>query len=286
MGDSPSQPAAPEPPDYAQANREGVVADVETLPVRRMVEQMARLGKSGRVYVPGGGMEGVPVDFTGLSDADLTRAMIPAERDAAIARAEYVRDIQKEISPDMVKNQRELVRLSDPKRFELFEEYIDTVADDVQRGGRLDPSVQREVEQSVRRGQTARGNVLGAAPAAAEAMTVGRESEARKARAYAAAQSLLGLSPVSAQFGSMNQATGPAPINPSLYQGVNLNPNAGQQGAQFAMQSYGTQAQVWQTQAQLAQQQAQMNNPLNMAGQVVGLAGNVAGLGMGMARMF
>lgn len=45
MGGSPKPPPAPKAPDYAKANREAIQADIDTLPQRRRIEAMARLGK-------------------------------------------------------------------------------------------------------------------------------------------------------------------------------------------------------------------------------------------------
>jgi len=64
-------------------------------------------------------------------------------------------------------------------------------------GGRLSPSVRREIEQSTRRGQTARGNLYGNASAYAEALALGQAGEEREFRRFgqlgAAIQSRSGL---------------------------------------------------------------------------------------------
>ena len=42
-----SAPAAPTPPNLAEATEEGIYTDIETLPTRRLIEQAARMGKIG-----------------------------------------------------------------------------------------------------------------------------------------------------------------------------------------------------------------------------------------------
>ena len=48
-----SQPEAPAPPDYAAANREGIYADIETLPIRRLLDFASRAGQKVEYAAPG-----------------------------------------------------------------------------------------------------------------------------------------------------------------------------------------------------------------------------------------
>jgi len=48
-----SSPEAPAPPDYAAANREGIYADVETLPTRRLIDYATRAGQKVEYAAPG-----------------------------------------------------------------------------------------------------------------------------------------------------------------------------------------------------------------------------------------
>ena len=48
-----SQPEAPAPPDYAAANREGIYADIETLPIRRLLDYAIRAGEKVEYAAPG-----------------------------------------------------------------------------------------------------------------------------------------------------------------------------------------------------------------------------------------
>ena len=61
----------PKPPDYAAATREGVEADIESLPVRKLIEAAARQGTKV-TYTDMSGKEKT-VDFTGFGDADMRR---------------------------------------------------------------------------------------------------------------------------------------------------------------------------------------------------------------------
>jgi hypothetical protein len=94
---SPSIPAAPEAPDYAAANREGIFSDIETLATRRLIEQAAQLGTKVDYQFPIDkavldskgkpvlGADGKPkvertfetrsADFTGLGNIEAAKAL-------------------------------------------------------------------------------------------------------------------------------------------------------------------------------------------------------------------
>lgn len=129
-------------------------------------------------------------------------------------------------------------------------------------GSKLDDVSRSEVEQQARAAQAARGNILGNASAFAEAMEVGAAGEARKqarlgnlvnlatqvdntkyGREQQALSSLSSFSmgnPISNQFGNLGGAQQGAVgfTNFGVQQGTTLNPNAGQQGASFALNNY------------------------------------------------
>jgi hypothetical protein len=71
---SPSIPAQPAAPDYAAANREGIVADIENLPLRRQIDAAARLGQKITYTDPKTG-EQKTADFTGAGDAAYAKQM-------------------------------------------------------------------------------------------------------------------------------------------------------------------------------------------------------------------
>lgn len=117
-----SSPAPPEPPDYSEATREGIFADIESLPARRRLESAYRLGQPVTYTDPRTGKE-VSADFTGLGDIDITRAeteallgMIPQMSDAQLSNLiEY--------GPQYIAAQRDQMRQLDPEGFGLREEF-------------------------------------------------------------------------------------------------------------------------------------------------------------------
>ena len=117
-----SSPAPPEPPDYSEATREGIFADIESLPARRRLESAYRLGQPVTYTDPRTGKE-VSADFTGLGDIDITRAeteallgMIPKMSDAQLSNLiEY--------GPQYIAAQRDQMRQLDPEGFGLREEF-------------------------------------------------------------------------------------------------------------------------------------------------------------------
>lgn len=62
-------PAQPEAPDYAEANREGIYTDIETLPIRKQIEAAARSGSKITYSDPRTG-EIKTADFTGQANWD------------------------------------------------------------------------------------------------------------------------------------------------------------------------------------------------------------------------
>ncbi|MEW6303493.1 MAG: hypothetical protein AB1705_08490 [Verrucomicrobiota bacterium] len=185
----------PPPPNFAAATREAVIADMETLGDRRRLDAAARLGTTGRVQV--GSTGGVPdykeYDFTGLGDADI--AAVNADKFASA-----ILDIQKKYGAEFTAEALKQLEQADPEgvaaRKQLFEKIQTQIgedrerplADELQRqiqaeleaGGKLDEQSAREFTQAVRRGQAARGNMLGDAATFQEAAEVGNQAEARR----------------------------------------------------------------------------------------------------------
>jgi hypothetical protein len=324
----------PGAPDFAAANREGVMADIETLPLRRMIEQASRLGtsvlKEGYTVrqvsqdasvtaaqtrlseleaklkdtpneLPGAkdpakpwqsqpakpnpeydtlqsqltqakadltaaltkagttgqltpqyyDAKGNPVskndallaDFTGFGDIDLARKGLEFQTESADKTAGAMLAVQQKYGPEFIAQRLKELELSDPEGFKLRKDMGVKVAAELEQGYKLAPGMREEVEQATRAAQAARGNVLGAAPAAAEAMEVGNAGFRLWQQRLANASSFLsGTTPV-AQFGQISGGqAGAAPFAPqNITAGIGVNQNAGQQGAQFAQQSYNAQ---------------------------------------------
>lgn len=113
---SKKQPAPPPPPNYAEANREAIQADIDTLPLRRLIEAQARLGVG---------------DFQGLGDADLAAQMFRREIEQAPEAARALLGLQRELGTDFVNESRRQAAAFDPTGFALREGF----------GGRLGSGV-------------------------------------------------------------------------------------------------------------------------------------------------
>lgn len=262
------QPAAPEAPDYAAANREGILADIETLPVRRQIDAAARLGQSGSFTLDG---KDYSYDFGGLGDEALATAQAGIDRSSAFNQAENMLDIQEQYGQRFLENSRDQLKASDPIGFALREKLGQNVTDDLALGRSISDGERRNVQQAVRGQQTARGNINGVAAATQEVMAEARFGEQRyQQRTQNAGAFLAGTTPLS-QFGQLQGAAGgAAPYRPSGVAGIGQNLNAGFQAAGFAQQSFGTQAQIYNT------QMANNSNPwMEGLGMAAGLGGQL-----------
>ena len=142
-----------------------------------------------------------------------------------------------------------------------LEQALADVAGEYALGSTLDAGTRKEVEQGMRSGQAARGNILGNAAAAAEAMEIGTAGENRKQQRLSNLvnlatqvdntkysrdqQNMSNVSnfvlgnPITNQFASLAGAQqGSVAYNPIGYQTTGLNPNAGQMGTNFALGNY------------------------------------------------
>lgn len=239
-----SSPKPPPPPDLAAANEAAVYADVETLPIRKMIESAAALGTSVTYTDPQTG-EQKTADFTGFGDIDQSRAQLEFMAESASTIAKSQLDVQKEFGEEFIKQRIKELELSDPQGTEIRRMLGEEAKKDLQAGYGLGDELRQEVTQAVRGAQAARGNIMGDANAAAEAFAVGDAAiRLRQQRLANAASFLSGITPV-AQFGAISGAQqGAAGFNPmGIQQGVGLNPNAMQIGATFAQQSYQQQSQ-------------------------------------------
>lgn len=272
-GDPPPAPAAP---DYAAANREGILTDLETLPIRRRINAAAQLGQAGSFMLDG---EEHFFDFTGVGDTELAEHQAGIDRANAFASAQNLLDVQSEFGAQFLTNAREQLRASDPIGFALREQLGQAVTDELSLGGNVSAEAQERISQSVLSAQTARGNVRGVAPAVQEVLAQDQYSNQRQQQRFAnAAAFLSGTTPLS-QFGQLSGARqGAAPfVTPGIASAVMANPTAGAAAASFAQQSFGTQANIFDSQAQFA---AEQGNPwmqgLGMAGGLAGQLGSAA----------
>tara|TARA_R110002072_G_scaffold267595_2_gene426547 strand:- start:2344 stop:3234 length:891 start_codon:yes stop_codon:yes gene_type:complete len=255
----------PAPPDYAAATREGVEADIDSLPLRKLIESAARQGTKVS-YTDMSGEEQT-VDFTGFGDVDMSRQDLEFAEESADRMAQAMLSVQEKYGADFVKQRMKELELADPKFREVRDALGGAALEDVESGYKLAPGMRDEVQQATRAAQYARGNVFGAAPAAEEAFEVGNAAfRLRQQRLANAASYLSGATPV-AQFGQIAGAQqGAAGFNPmGIRGGIGQNPNAGAQSLGLASNVYNNQFQNYMQQS-------------SMAGDMLGA---VAGLGMG-----
>ena len=240
----------PDSPSMAGANEAGVWADAETLAIRKLIANAAKFGKKVDLSVPTfdakgnkTGSKNVTYDFSGFSDADATRADLEFARESADKMAETMLDVQKKYGKEFIQQRMEELKAADPTGYEVRQMLGEAAKEDLALGTQLSPEMRNQVEQQERAAQAARGNIYGSAPAAAEAMAVGDAGfRMRQQRLANAASFLSGTTPVS-QFGQISGAQGGAsPFNPvGIQSGLTLNPNAGAQGQQFAMNTFNQQ---------------------------------------------
>jgi hypothetical protein len=263
MGMYSSRP--PDPPDYAAATREGVEADIESLPLRKLIEAAARQGTKV-TYTDMDGKQQT-VDFTGFGDVDMSRQDLEFAEESADRMAQAMLSVQEKYGADFVKQRLKELELADPQFRKVREALGMAALEDVESGYGLAPGMREEVQQATRAAQYARGNVFGAAPAAEEAFEVGNAAfRLRQQRLANAASYLSGTTPV-AQFGQIAGAQqGAAGFNPmGIRSGIGLDPSAGARSLGLATNVYSNQFQDYMQQS-------------SMAGDMLGA---VAGLGMG-----
>ena len=237
----------PDAPSIAGANEAGVWANLETVGIQKLIANAAKFGKSVDVKVPifdadgnKTGFKDVTYDFKGYSDADATREEMEFGGEAADFMAKTMLEVQQKYGKDFVKQRIEELKAADPTGYEVRQMLGEAAKEDLARGTELSPDMARQVTQQERAAQSARGNIYGSAPAAAEAMSLGDAGfRMRQQRLANAASFLSGSTPV-AQFGQISGAQqGASPFNPmGIQSGIGVNPNAGAQGQQFAMNTY------------------------------------------------
>ena len=278
---------APDPPNIAGANEAGVWADAKTMGVRKLIQDAAKFGKKITLKVPTfdaqgnkTGEEEVTYDFSGFSDMDSTKADLDFAAESADKMAATMLDVQKKYGKDFITQRMEELKAADPTGYEVRQMLGEAAKEDLALGSQLSPEMRNQVEQQERAAQAARGNIYGSAPAAAEAMAVGDAGfRMRQQRLANAASFLSGTTPVS-QFGQISGAQGGAsPFNPvGIQSGLTLNPNAGAQGQQFAMNTYNQQMNYAANQQPIGMQLLGM--AAGIGGQAVG--GHFAGKAMGL----
>ena len=272
-----SDPDYPDAPSVTAASEAGVWADVETSGIRQMIANAMKFGKSVDIKVPifdkdgtKTGFKDVTYDFKGYSDADATREEMEFGAEAADFMAKSMLDIQEKHGPGFIAQREKERRLADPTGAAVRDKLGEEALAGLDRGYELDPGMRREIDQGSLSHMAATGNILGSG----SAVQVGERRGDAAFRQYQqrlanAASFLSGTTPV-AQFGQLSGAQqGASPFNPmGIQQGLSLNPAAGAQGQQWAMNSYNQQMNY------AAQQEP-------IGAQLLGMAAGIGGQALG-----
>lgn len=220
----------PEAPNYGAASREAIEAEVELLPKRLEAEANARL----------------------KYDPIFQQQQIDLFRDASPQLAQIALDMQTEYGDEFVEASRRQLEASDPEGFALRQELGSKLLEDLKAGRSLTDEERRESRNNVRGAQLARGNYLGNASAFEELQTMSDAGFRKEQQRMANAGAFLGQ-PLNAQFQSLSGAQqGAAPVqqvnagNPFRYMGTDTMQN----GAQFASNTFSTQANIYANQPQ------------------------------------
>lgn len=210
--------STPKAPDYGQASREAIEAEIANLPARYNTELK---------YQP-------------------LFAQLETEQAASTARtmAETLLGINRDLGPEYTQLALDQLEQSNPEGMALRRRMFGIANDELDNLGHLTDAERREAEQSVRKAQASRGNVLGDGAAFVEAMEVGDAGYRKKQQQLATAGAIMSGQTPTAQFSDISGAQqGAAPFMP-VSTGAVLNPNTGANGANFAANIYSTQAQT------------------------------------------
>ena len=117
----PKTPEAPAPPDYAAANREGIYADIETLPIRRLLDYATRAGTAVTYKDPKTGSD-ITADFTGKGDLDLSRLQTQLRGETANLEAANQLGIAQQYAPQFQQVALDALQRQDPAGYAARQE--------------------------------------------------------------------------------------------------------------------------------------------------------------------
>ena len=274
-------------PDYGAAAREANESDIQTLPARKKLDRLAKLGEKGFVeYKDKHGKSQVEnVDFTGVGDIDLSRANLDYYIESAGRISESMLEQSEEYGVRFVEQRRKELEAADLEGFEMRQEMGRRI---MEGGEKHFMAAAKGAMHGTRGSQSARGNLFGNAPSMQEAMAVGDvgyrmyQQDLANMGSYGA-----GVAPT-AQFGALSGAQQGA--NPFQGQNIMQTGVGAMTNQQFGQATGG----IYQQQAQMAQQGSPWSQIGGMAaglgltaltGGMAGMAGGV-GFGKGVSNMF
>jgi hypothetical protein len=276
-----------DPPDYGAAAREANESDIQTLPARKKLDRLARLGEKGLVeYKDKDGKSQVEnVDFSGIGDIDLSRANLDYYIESAGRISESMLEQSEEYGVRFVEQRRKELEAADPEGFAMRQEMGRKI---MEGGEKHFMAAAKGAMAGTRGSQSARGNLFGNAPSMQEAMAVGDvgyrmyQQDLANMGSYGA-----GVAPT-AQFGALSGAQQGA--NP--FQGQNIMQTG--VGAMSNSQHGAATGSIYDSQVKMAQQGSPWSQIGGMAaglgltaltGGAAGMAGGI-GFGKGVSNMF
>jgi hypothetical protein len=275
-------PDAPKPRSYADETRGTLQAQVDLAPDVFAAEASQDYGRPAYARLD---LDVLRETLLGTEDRpgmlELYERDIMPRLGAADAAA---RDVAREADIAAVERlgprATEAFRAANPEQAALMDELNRQAMSDLQSGASLPPSVAREIEQSVRGAQAARGFGYGMADIGQEALVKGLQAEQLQRRRQQFGQQIAGLNmattqdPFLAILGrpgvQVNQAMGVAGQGQSFNPGQLFNPESAYAGA-LAANNYNAAA------------NAEIAAKNNLAG-VIG--GGLSGLGSGLGSYY
>ena len=244
MGDTPSPPAAQ---SAGAATAEAVAAQEKAYPVMLAEQTAANLGQS---YTDPN--TGSTYDFTGLGMGTQTQNLLDISKWAAPEVAQQQVDLAKQYDPQRIDQAIADIKQYDPTRYALNQQNEQTALDQLKYGTGMTPDQERLVNEQVRSGQSARGNILGDAPDIQEAFSKFNMGQQLLGTREAAANAALGQTPASTQGGTLSGtqqgATAYSPTSANMPLSLSQPGAAQQAGLNYASSIYGTQMQGYNTQ--------------------------------------
>jgi hypothetical protein len=114
----------------AAANREAVMASIETFPLQRQIEAASRIGGEVRVPIYKNGKETGEyrtVNFSGMSDIDATRETARALASLAPEQTKAQLDLAKEYGTQFAEQRRAELSAADPERYKLYDKFLQDI---------------------------------------------------------------------------------------------------------------------------------------------------------------
>lgn len=173
-----SKVEAPPPQNYGQQTRDTLQAQIDLAPALLKAEQTTRPGYTeldlqqlNHTLFGSGGGNGLAEMYSRLTGemSKASAASASGQREADIG------DVSR-LGPMAI----EALRRANPAQFALLDELNSQAKGDLEAGSTLTPDMAREIEQYVRKGQSARGMVSGPSALYQEAMTLGSAGQALK----------------------------------------------------------------------------------------------------------